>query len=222
MDAGASAKTPLVLDDLVRAGPKDRCPRPPSGLSKGTDCDLCGQSLTAPPPSSWGSAPPALVGRRDLRSRGPTVGSPGEAGGAEAHAAKPPRSCALCAVEEEFCCRDCYVPWSPKWLFGVDFRKTIGSLGHGTTDLRKEGLRLLNKLSRPGAFVCYQCLVEEECGFSVKPHLSAEQKARWDFIEARAESRGGFPPLRLISRRTIQVCPARAAWGTKSPSNAPA
>ena len=209
MDASASTKkTPLVLDDLVPAGSKER---PVGAPRSSSDCDLCGQPLAAPPPSSWGSAPTA-------RSPGKVSGKP-----------EPPRSCALCAVEEEFCCRDCYVPWSPKWLFGVDFRQTLGALGYGAsqkrtlmagyagrrglakgaTDPRKEGLRLLNRLSCPGAFVCYQCLVEEECGFSVKPHLSAEQKARWDLIEARAESQGGFPALRVLCRRTIEIGPRR-------------
>ena len=143
-----------------------------------SSCDLCGDCLEA-------KARPSVLSLGDAK-----WGSGEKA-----------LTCAVCGVDEDFVCSDCFVSWSPSWTRRVHLAAHLEALKERGLS-RPEAARLVSQLTSPGKWVCFQCLIEGEVGFCAKKLLSAAQKARWMRVMSRADAQGWSPPT-IVGVQTL-------------------
>ena len=120
--------------------------------------------------------------------------------------------CMLCGIDNDWVCRDCFVPWHHTWRYRIDLRsapkwlwqdlKAGGSVCYQCVAEREYGLDVRDSLSseqkiqldnielwqdlKPGGSLIYQCIAEREYGLDVRDSLSSEQKVQLDKIENNA------------------------------------
>ena len=172
-----------------------------------SSCKLCGDGIVRDPCPQLGRSHAHLAdtgGGASMQAScgGDTSGFAGDLGGAPAKRARddlasadlggtgglPDRKrCVLCDVEEGISlCGRCFVPWLPRWLDSMVLPEYLRSSDIG-----------------PDAFVCYQCVSEEEFGLSALSDLDSDQRARLADIEARADQNGGFDPIDIVQVATL-------------------